>query len=289
MKIFVIVWALLVVSLGVLGQFRVAPVEASPILPDEVYQPIVVQVEEKLKQPCPDGMIEIEGDYCPVAEEKCLTWVDKHGVASKDAIPVDGESGRCGEFVYPTKCLSDTKAHKHFCIDTYEYPNRAGEKPKSWMSWNQAKTTCESEGKRLATSDEWTFACEGPDIQPLPYLDGYHRNRTSCNVDREMPVGIHVLKVSSQSSPDGQALDSLLKPSGSMLGCVSPFGVHDLVGNIDEFVYNQNGHSNRGPFISGLKGGHLAGVRNACRPQTTAHNQSFNWWESGSRCAKDAQ
>lgn len=244
---------------------------------------LYTNVDTKVKNLCPDGMVEIEGDYCPNANEVCLEWVTRKGEATKEAIPGPGDSGRCGTWQSPTTCNSNIKIHKHYCMDKYEYPNIEGHVPQSWMSWYDAKNACESTGKRLCNKHEWTFACEGPNMQPYPYGDGYHRNRTSCNTDNSVPDGVDVMNVSTQKSEDGVKLDGLLNPSGSKPECVSPFGVYDMVGNIDEFVVNESGR----PYKSSLVGGHVFGVRNACRPSTDGHNEGFYWYETGTRCCQD--
>lgn len=261
---------------------------------------------------CPRGMVLIEGEYCPDVEEVCLQWVGADGTPSKAAIPTGGQTGRCGIWQSPTRCLSTHTVHKRFCVDKYEYPNVEGQRPESWMTWYDVKNACEAQGKRLCEKVEWTFACEGPQMKPYPYGDGYHRDRTSCNTDNAVPedtskpinkaTGRHprvdVLKVKERTSVQGQILDEMLVPSGSMPTCVSDFGVYDMVGNVDEFIDNPNGHHwkppsenagkvDRGPFISGLVSGHVFGVRNACRPMTDGHNESFSWYETGGRCCSD--
>jgi sulfatase modifying factor 1 len=231
---------------------------------------------------CAEGMVEIEGDYCPVVEEKCLTWVDVHGAASKEAIPKPGQSGRCGEFQSPTKCLSKNKIHVHYCIDAYEYPNVPGQRPQSWMTWYSAKAALEAEDKRMCSASEWTFACEGEAMQPYPYGDGYHRDSTACNFDNLRPKGLDVFQSKRPGDTASLWLDSMLVPAGSMERCVSPFGVHDMVGNIDEWVHGENGQRR-----SLLKSGHIFGVRNACRPVTDGHGPTFGWYETGTRGCSD--
>ena len=197
----------------------------------------------------------------------------------------------CTEFKSPSRCLSSLLVHKHFCIDTYEYPNVKGQVPQSWMNWDGIKAACEAENKRLCTKSEWTFACEGPTIQPYPYGDGYHRDDNACNIDNPMPDGITVHDARSPQSPVARVLQGLLVPSGAKAACVSPFGVHDQVGNIDEFIYNPAGgeHPGHAPYVSGLVGGHVFGVRNNCRAITDAHNEQFRWYETGGRCCLDAK
>jgi formylglycine-generating enzyme len=65
--------------------------------------------------------------------------------------------------------------------------------------------------------------------------------------------------------------------------CVSSYGVHDMTGNVDEWVVNESGH----PYKSGLKGGYWGPVRTRCRPMTTAHNEDFNFYQIGFRCCSD--
>lgn len=229
------------------------------------------------RRACLSDMAEVQGDYCTDAQETCLKWVNADGTQTDPPIPP--KTGRCGVFKQPSTCLG-RRVHKHFCIDTYEYPNVKGEKPKSWMTWYDMKRACESNKKRLCTRSEWTFACEGPDMKPYPYGDGYHRDKTACNFDNVVPKDLDVMHVTRPDSEGGKILDGMLVPAGSMPRCVSPFGVHDQIGNIDESVVNESGH----PYVSGLMSGHVFGVRNACRPMTEIHGPEFSWYETGGRC-----
>lgn len=231
---------------------------------------------------CPKGMAFVDGEYCPEVEQVCLRWVDATGVPTEP--PVPPMTGRCGEWRYPSRCKTAT-VHKSFCIDVYEYPNVAGVKPQSWMTWRDVKRACEGQGKRLCTRSEWTFSCEGPEMKPYPYGDGYHRDRTSCNTDNPVPKDVDVFKSTAPHDAMSQKLDAMLVPAGSMPNCVSPFGVYDMVGNIDEQIVNESGR----PYASGLMSGHVFGVRNACRPMTDAHNEDFGWYETGGRCCGDVR
>jgi hypothetical protein len=60
-----------------------------------------------------------------------------------------------------------------FCIDRYEWPNKKGVAPKSYVSVYQAMDTCAGVGKRLCTADEWTVACTGPYGYKYPYGSSY--------------------------------------------------------------------------------------------------------------------
>jgi len=229
---------------------------------------------------CPSDMIEVQGEYCPNVEEVCLYYVDSKG--NKIQSPPIGKTGRCGEYRNPTRCLSLNKQHIHFCIDKFEFPNKINEVPQDWMSWFDAKKAVESIGKRLCTNKEWTMAAEGVNLHPLPYGNGYQRDEGVCNFDNSVGT-IDVFEATSPNSNTSSQLRSLLVPSGSRPACVSDYGVYDMAGNIDEWVVNESGK----PYLSGLKGGHVFGVRNASRPMTEAHGPAFSWYETGTRGCAD--
>jgi sulfatase modifying factor 1 len=223
---------------------------------------------------CPAGMVEIEGEYCPQAEQVCTRQVD----------PKHPEMDRCAEFAPTGRCLG-TPAPKHFCIDKYEWPNQPGAKPDIAMDWQEAGNECRALGKRLCTDTEWTLACEGQERLPYPY--GYVRNAEACNIDRPYIVPDD----QKWATPAGRAeemkrLDQR-DPSGARESCVSPYGVYDMTGNVDEWVVNERGKEHEEPFVSGLKGGYWGPVRDRCRPMTTAHNQWHTGYQIGFRCCTD--
>src|SRR5262249_38618822 len=147
-------------------------------------------------------------------------------------------SERCVRYKEPSECLSKHRPMR-FCMDRYEWPNQKGELPMMLVSWRDAKRRCEFIGKRLCSEDEFNFACEGE--QMLPYTYGYARDPTACNVDRHYRKREHSLKKWDRCMEDPRCkaevdrLDQRV-PSGSMPRCVSPFGIYDLNGNMNEWV-----------------------------------------------------
>lgn len=230
-----------------------------------------VSVEALPKAPlCPDDMVEVQGSYCPIVQEKCLRWKEK-------------EKLRCLEFQKPTVCASLRRIPMHFCIDRYEYPDVKGQRPRSWVSFNLAQWALRTENKRVCSTEEWTLACEGPDMKPYPYGDGYHRDESACNIDLPIPQGGAIFRAKKYGDRESQVLDALLAEAGSFPNCKSDYGVYDQVGNLDEFVYNSHGTAHARPYISTLMGGFIFGFRNRCRAQTTAHDPNYNWYETGTR------
>jgi hypothetical protein len=218
---------------------------------------------------CGPNMVEVEGDFCPYVEQKCLRWLDPE------------TKMRCAEFA-PTSDCPVRPTHKHFCIDEYEYPNAPGSKPQVMVSWNQAKQVCSSEGKRLCGENEWTLACEGSERLPYPY--GYARNAEACNIDKPHPDANERLIADPRTRDAEIARLDQRDPSGANAACVSPFGAYDMTGNVDEWVVNDSGR----PHKSGLKGGYWGPVRDRCRPMTTAHDENFAFYQIGFRCCGDA-
>lgn len=232
-------------------------------------------VEVVVRGACPSSMQHVKGNYCPQVEQTCAEWADedKSPTANSGIGPL-----RCLRFSL-SKCVSKERKPLNFCMDRYEWPNKKGELPPVGMTWHEAKRSCESVGKRLCTAQEWTFACEGEDVKPYMYGDGMTRDNTACNIDKPS------MDPSTPKSEWPKHYRAV--PSGSMERCVSWAGVHDMSGNVDEWVLNEGGRTDGDPYFSGLKGGYWSKVRARCRPMTTVHGPNFSFYQIGFRCCKD--
>ncbi|MBX3190439.1 MAG: SUMF1/EgtB/PvdO family nonheme iron enzyme [Labilithrix sp.] len=247
--------------------------QASTAQSDEVCDVVLATTPAPLEakptsSACPEDMLEVEGDFCPFLDQVCLRR------------PRDW-SYRCLEYRKSGPCQTRT-AHKHFCIDKYEWPNRAGEEPVVMKDWYEAGAACKAIGKRLCTQDEWTLACEGPEHLPYPY--GQSRDATACNIDKpHLTVDEKALRHPGKRDAEVARLWQGEK-SGSRERCVSPFGVHDMTGNVDEWTVNETGK----PHKSALKGGYWSWVRGRCRAVTPGHEEDFRYYQIGWRCCADA-
>lgn len=216
--------------------------------------------------PCAAGMLLIDGDYCPDADQVCLKWLD----------PPPYQNLRCGEYQKPAKCKGTTQ-HRRFCIDREEYVEGAASPgadptavPTVNKSWTEAKAICEARGARLCKETEWEFACEGPDMSPYPY--GFKREAGACNIDRTDLGG------AEDKLRDHRA------PLNAFPQCTSTFGVHDMTGNVDEWVEREGLAA---PRRSSLRGGWWLPGRNRCRAATTHHEETYSAKQVGFRCCAD--
>ncbi|MBM4357437.1 MAG: SUMF1/EgtB/PvdO family nonheme iron enzyme [Deltaproteobacteria bacterium] len=228
-------------------------------------------------------MVLVDGTYCEDLEIDCL-----------ESRPASEASRRvCLAVKEPTRCVGATRPMR-YCIDRYEFPNRAGVRPMVMQNFYQAQLHCAARGKRICTESEWTKACEGPDNKPFPY--GYVRDPTACRGDVrwDNPQTTKLLE------RDPAELERLWKgvESGSQPRCVSDYGVHDMPGNADELAaaelhvhgkFEVRGRSFGADFDNVTTGGPwYFGARNMCRPKIRTHDESFAYYYLSWRCCAEA-
>jgi formylglycine-generating enzyme len=209
---------------------------------------------------CPTEMVLVDGDYCPVVRRDCLRWLDDPDVFSY---------ARCAAYDPIPICLA-ARQHKRFCIDRDEYTGPDEQLPSAHRSWTQARQICQEQGKRLCQESEWEFACEGEGMMPYPY--GLVRDASLCNFDQ---MDLYL--------PDGSLRD-MREPSSARPQCESPFGVRNMVGNLDEWTVRE---TTPGPHRSALRGGWWMAARSRCRAATTAHGEIYEGPQTGVRCCSE--
>lgn len=248
--------------------------------------PIPTRTAKAPPPPCPLGMV--------VGADVCIDVFEAHLV----------ERGNGGAFT----------AHPHFERPvegaTYEARSEPGVKPQAYISRNEAAAACANAGKRLCSVTEWYRSCRGRADTLYPYGPKYESGR--CNVGRP-----HLLTRFFGPDPNNWSyklhfnnpkLDQepgFLLNTGERDGCVSDYGVHDLVGNLHEWVADRvdltlpkkipltNGIKNalerstgKGVFLGGFfstRDEHGEG----CTFVTTAHEAAYHDYSTGFRCCRD--
>ena len=217
---------------------------------------------------CPADMRLVEGVHHEQVQRLCL----------------DFRQGHCFSIVPGLVALEPRATPIRTCMDTYEWPNKKGAPPEVMDRFIDAEAKCAAIGKRLCTEFEWETACEGPDTYPWPY--GFRYDPRACNSEKPWrPVSEAKL-----ASRDARVRDAEAKrawqgePSGSFPACVSPSGVVDLTGNVEEWVTTSRPEW---PYRSGLKGGYWSKPWSGCRGTNEGHGPQFRFYEVGFRCCKD--
>lgn len=219
---------------------------------------------EAPKPACPAGMLLVEGGYCPEPLFNCLDWIDPPG---------EYHEYRCAKYGKPV-CKTQQRTPMRFCIDALEYTKPGDTLPEAHHSWTSAAAVCAAQGKRLCNEAEWQFACEGPDMHPYPYGDGLTRDATACNIDRT-------------NLGRANHLTDYREPSGARARCVSPFGVHDMSGNVEEWATQEHPPDPRDR--STMKGAWWLPGRNTCRARTVGHGETYEGSQVGVRCCSAAK
>ncbi len=209
---------------------------------------------------CPGDMVPVRGSYCTKVRHDCKVWLDPPGPY---------RDYRCGEYKEPAECVGP-RQDKAFCIDREEYVAPGETLPLAHQSWTSAGDVCRKLGKRLCLESEWQFACEGEAMRPYPY--GFKRDATACNIDR------------NNLGKPGGGLADLRAPITEYPRCLSPFGVHGMSGNIEEWSTLDEG---KPPQRSSMKGAWWLPGKNTCRAATLGHGEIYEGNQVGVRCCKD--
>lgn len=158
--------------------------------------------------------------------------------------------------------------------------------PQGYLSKHHASRACEQAGKRLCSRFEWVLACGGQGRTAFPYGERYEEG--ACNVHRNSHPAVLLHGNASLHHRDPRLLatyDSegpLLRRTGATTRCGSRWGddvIYDMVGNIDEWVSDEDGAFLGGFFSRGTKAGCLASI--------DVHGPEYLDYSLGGRCCRD--
>lgn len=187
-----------------------------------------------------------------------------------------GEYRKC---VQNGACLTPLNSLSNYC--NYDKPGKDNH-PVNCVDWTDAKKFCAWSGKRLPTEAEWEFASRGSDGRTYPW--GY-AGPTCSNAAFKLDSGAFC--------GNGGATGS--DPVGKHPLGISYWGVHDMAGNIEEWVFDFWGKyaSNAlvnptGPYSGAdhvTRGGNWEIESKYMRTFARWHFKEAKYW-IGFRCAK---
>ena len=231
----------------------------------------------------PHEMIEIPaGKFVMGTNERLSDEGPEHTIYQEDFLidKFEVTNAQYKKFIDAT----DRGSPSHFRNRTY--PEGKVDHPVTFVDWYDAKEYCEWVGKRLPTDKEWEKAARGTDGRTYPWGNEFKRENAN------MPLRWESL---------GQFGDTM--PIGMFPEGVSPYGVHDMTGNVWEWTaswykaYPQNKtfSESYGERYKTLKGGSWfdcsfykcgisAPVYNRAFFAKKVKNDTF-----GFRCAKDIE
>lgn len=185
-----------------------------------------------------------------------------------------------------------TNAQYRKCVDAggclppkdrqaYDEAERA-QHPVTNVTWTQARAYCQWKGKRLPTEAEWEKAARGTDARRYPWGNGND-----------------VIKIRLKSG-EIRTVSNGTEPVGSQVVTVSPYGIHDLVGSVSEWVKDWYGedfyqvspsHDPQGPVRGSfrvLRGGPLSERPLEAHVSYRSWDEMTYWGPAlGFRCADD--
>ncbi len=158
--------------------------------------------------------------------------------------------------------------------------------PAGYLTRGLAEMACKNAGKRLCTRSEWVKACRGDQDRKYPYGDRYEA--MACNVNRHHhPAQLlhgnasrHHLdpRLNLTEDEDGP----LLRRTGSTEACVSTWGddgIYDMVGNLDEWIFEPEGS-----FLGGF---YSRATKEGCHSSIDSHDPGYLDYSLGTRCCRD--
>lgn len=186
--------------------------------------------------------------------------------------------------------------------------SRAGMVPQGYVNRADAARACKAAQKRLCTAKEWYTACIGSKKTKYPYGETETPNR--CNtgkqhlMQRVFGVGVPYTYLNHFNSPKLHHEPGFLARTGEYEACINDYGLHDMVGNLHEWVADDVSMRlmdevplEYGPKLLGadgcgaFMGGYFSSAGehgHGCTYTTATHAADYHDYSTGFRCCADA-
>jgi formylglycine-generating enzyme len=224
---------------------------------------------------CPPDMASVDDLYC----------VDRYEASLIEILP-NGDERPWSAFLPVDDGKEGNGAHSKVAVRAVSEP---GTHPQAYISEMQAKDACARSGKRLCKAPEWRKACMGPEKSTYGY--GNTEEPKRCNTQGKSPISMvfggqnlgdeGLFTWNKMNNELLNQLQGTLAKTGQFEDCANGYGVHDMVGNLHEWVDDPEG-----TFLGGYyQDTHLNG--DGCQYRTMAHAAWYHDYSTGFRCCAD--
>ncbi len=271
--------------------------DGGDVPPPDVARPATPLAVTLIGRRCPPEMVLVAGRLCVDRYEVVLEELGGQRRLSAFYHPAAGRARSVFEQWTRARSDAPTELGRTMSVasppawqltERYDFAAavRAGELPQGYLDANAAERACRNAGKRLCTEAEWVLACRGEDDRRFPYGDEYEPGR--CNVFREAhPAALlHGDPSQGHLDPRLNAVAAsgrpLLRATGATKDCRSRWGddaLHDMVGNLDEWVDDPDG-----VFLGGF---YSRSTKEGCAARISAHPREYFDYSLGVRCCRE--
>jgi formylglycine-generating enzyme required for sulfatase activity len=174
--------------------------------------------------------------------------------------------------------------------------------PQAYISRVEAQAACLKAGKRLCSRGEWMLACRGTKVAPIGAAGARPCNDGKAHLLLQMFGGGYDYE-EHFNSPELNQTPGFLAKTGAYAECKSESGVHDMIGNLHEWVSDtvtrsflaqfeaeaarqyQHVQVGNGVFMGGFYStkGELGP---GCLFTTVAHDAGYHDYSTGFRCCR---
>jgi formylglycine-generating enzyme required for sulfatase activity len=188
-------------------------------------EPSTCEPTDAPPSPCPPEMVLVQNSQRrPRIAPFCIDRWEAHLVRIADG----GKQGAHPHYLRPERGVH------------YEARSAAHVFPQAYITRPEAERACKAAGKRLCGLYEWRSACQGSTGNRYPWGNQLEAGRCNHQKDHVLPrfFGNDPARWTSDvfNSPKMNQEPGFLAKSGAYERCATPTGIHDLVGNLHEWV-----------------------------------------------------